>query len=108
MNLKKVLRMIRVDLDITQAQMANDLNISPAYLSSVERGERDLTDPLIDKIYNCYEKYIDADLRIVAVVHNQEMDLYNLPVHQRELLAELRFVSLSEHQCEKIKELIKL
>lgn len=45
MNLKKMLRMIRVGLDITQAQMASDLNISPAYLSSVERGERDLTDP---------------------------------------------------------------
>ena len=107
MNLKKVLRMIRVDLDITQAQMASDLNISPAYLSSVERGERDLTDPLIDKIYNCYEKYIDVDLRVVAIVHNQEMDLYNLPDYQRELLAELRFVLLSEYHCEKIKELIK-
>ena len=108
MNLKKMLRMIRVGLDITQAQMASDLNISHAYLSSVERGERDLTDPLIDKIYNCYEKYIDVDLRVVAIVHNQEMDLVNLPDYQRELLAELRFISLSEEQCKKIKEFIKL
>ena len=100
--------MIRVDLDITQAQMASDLNISQAYLSSVERGERDLTDPLIDKIYNCYEQYIDIELRILAVVHNQQMDLYNLPDYQRELLAELRYVLLSEYQCKNIKELLNV
>lgn len=107
MNLKKMLRTIRLDLDITQVQMANDLGVSQSYLSHAERGERKLSDSVIDKLYNCYERYIDVDLRVVAIVHNQEMDLYNLPDHQRELLAELRFLSLSEEQCEKIKEFIK-
>ncbi|QHJ72836.1 transcriptional regulator/repressor [Proteus phage 2207-N35] len=107
MNLKKMLRMIRVDLDITQVQMANDLGVSQSHLSHAERGERKLSDSVIDKLYNCYEQYIDVDLRVLAIVHNQEMDLVNLPDYQRELLAELRFVLLSEYQCEKIKELIK-
>lgn len=104
---KKLLQHIRVDLGLTQAEMASELKISSAYLSSVERGERDLTDSLIDKIYNCYEQYIDVDLRIIAIIHNQQMSIANLPVYQQELLAILRFTELSEEQCLKIKDNIK-
>ena len=36
----KELKKLRVDLEITQKQMAKSLLVSPAYLSAVERGNK--------------------------------------------------------------------
>ena len=46
----KMLRKLRIDKDVVLGEMASDLKISSAYLSSVENGKKNVTDQLIDSV----------------------------------------------------------
>src|SRR5215471_4401414 len=49
------LRRLRRELAITQARMAEDLNISPSYMNLLERNQRPLTAQLILRLAEAYE-----------------------------------------------------
>ena len=50
----KILRHIRVDLSELLGVMAKKLNVSPAYLSSIESGQRTIPSDFTDKIVSMY------------------------------------------------------
>ncbi len=51
----KVLRKLRIDFDLFLYQMASKLNISPAYLSSIETGQRNIPDDILKKIADVFQ-----------------------------------------------------
>ena len=48
------IRKFRLDRGIRLRDMAKDLKISPAYLSGMETGHKDISDSLVDKISSVY------------------------------------------------------
>lgn len=52
-NLGKVLRKIRIDKDLLLGDMSKIFEISPAYLSAIELGKREITKDFVIKIQNC-------------------------------------------------------
>lgn len=64
-------RRLRRDLKLTQAQMADELGISPSYLNLIESNQRPLTVPLLLKIGQIYDVDLasfaeDDETRLVA------------------------------------------
>ena len=53
-NFGKALRIIRVNRDISAKNMANDLGISPSYLSAIENGKRAIPDNFLSTLLNLY------------------------------------------------------
>ena len=49
------LRRLRLDLGLTQAAMAADLEISPSYIALLERNQRPLTADLLLRLANTYQ-----------------------------------------------------
>lgn len=52
----KVIRQMRVEVDSSLRQMADEIGYSPTYLSAVEMGEKHTTDDLIDKVIGFLRK----------------------------------------------------
>ena len=50
----KILRTIRLDHDEILLQMADKLNVSPSYLSSIEHGKRNVPEKWVDKLKDTY------------------------------------------------------
>lgn len=104
---KKELQMIRVKLQITQKEMAESLCCSPQYLSLIENHKRDVTYEFLDKLLDTYEDYIEFDLVMLMILHNEVLSLRGINWHQQKLMSELARVSISEKKCNEIMELIK-
>jgi transcriptional regulator with XRE-family HTH domain len=52
---KELLIKIRKTLNITQTQLAHDINKSKQYICLIENGKKNLTEELLNKIYERYE-----------------------------------------------------
>lgn len=52
--LGKYLRKMRIERDLLLKDMAETMNITPAYLSSIEHGKREANDNFINVIINAY------------------------------------------------------
>ncbi|MDK4587417.1 helix-turn-helix transcriptional regulator [Kingella kingae] len=61
---KKVLRKIRIDNDITQAQMAKVLNVSLSFLSSVANEKSALPKTMLGKLLKNYD-LADCEKRVI-------------------------------------------
>lgn len=51
---KKLLKQIRTALNITQTQLAHDINKSKQYICLIENGKKNLTQELLNKIFERY------------------------------------------------------
>lgn len=51
---KKLLKQIRTSLNITQTQLAHDINKSKQYICLIENGKKNLTQELLNKIFERY------------------------------------------------------
>lgn len=76
--LGKVLRKIRIDIGITQKQMADTLLVSPAYLSSVELGYKNVTEVLECNIYTAYEQLLPINFDDLILMHNGVLNISQL------------------------------
>lgn len=103
MTFSKELKKLRIDLEITQKQMAADLSVSPAYLSAVECGKQKATEILLTRIYNVY----DVNLGGLAVIHNGILDISDKPNYQKLTILNMNKQNLSEYECEQINRIIK-
>lgn len=111
--LGKQIRKYRLDKEIILSQMAHELDVSSAYLSSIETGKRNINPDLIEKIISFFEldKREGAHLRDLAFQsqHTIKLHLDTANNSSRELVAAFarNFSSLTSDQVSKIKKILE-
>ena len=107
--LGRFLRKFRTDRNMRMKDMAKDLNVTSAYLSSIERGKLNFTLKMIDKIISTYnlEGEIVNQLYWLATysVKFVKIDLTELSIDDRELV--ILFARRYKHLSDKYKEELK-
>lgn len=107
--LGRFLRKFRTDRNMRMKDMAKDLNVTSAYLSSIERGKLNFTLKIIDKIISTYnlEGEIVNQLYWLATysVKFVKIDLTELSIEDRELV--ILFARRYKHLGDKYKEELK-
>ena len=107
--LGRFLRKFRTDRNMRMKDMAKDLNVTSAYLSSIERGKLNFTFKMIDKIISTYnlEGEIVNQLYWLATysVKFVKIDLTELSIEDRELV--ILFARRYKHLSDKDKKELK-
>ena len=106
------IRKFRLDKGILLRDMAKDLDISPAYLSAMETGHKDITQSLADKIISVYNLSIEQtkELKKSIVLSQQKICIATGQiVWKNEIVSMLKekLDNLSEEQRLKIIEVLK-
>jgi transcriptional regulator with XRE-family HTH domain len=106
------IRKFRLDKGIFLRDMAKDLDISPAYLSAMETGHKDITQSLADKISSVYNLSIEQtkELKKSIVLSQQKICITTGQiVWKNEIVSMLKekLDNLSEEQRLKIIEVLK-
>lgn len=104
----KVVRKARLDAGVSLLEMANELNVSSAFLSGMETGRKKVTKEWVSKIDGFFsEKNVDvSQLPVAADVSNKTVSLDGLsPAHQM-LVAGFARTSLSHVEMENLKTLL--
>ena len=107
----KTLRKIRIDKGLTLAQMAKAVGITSAYLSTIERGKRNIPKNLTQDIVNhCGLSNLDAfELRQAEYVSikSVEIELVNVDLGKRMLVLWLAD-NLEDMTCEQVTKINKI
>lgn len=87
----KEVRKLRIDADLLLADMAEYLQVTPSYLSSVETGRKPLTDAVVTKTIEYFRlRGIDArSLRNIADQAKKEVNVAQLHASEREAMLAL-------------------
>lgn len=106
------IRKFRLDKGILLRDMAKDLGISPAYLSAMETGHKDITQSLADKISSVYNLSIEQtkELKHSIILSKQKICITTGQIAwKNEIVSKLRekLDNLSEEQRFKIIEVLK-
>ena len=106
------IRKFRLDKGIRLRDMAKDLDISPAYLSAMETGHKDIPQSLADKISSVYNLSIEQtkELKKSIVLSQQKICITTGQiVWKNEIVSMLKekLDNLSEEQRLKIIEVLK-
>ena len=106
------IRKFRLDNGILLRDMAKDLGISPAYLSAMETGHKDISDSLADKIISVYNLSIEQskELKKSIVLSKQKICITTGQiVWKNEIVSKLKekLDNLSEEQRFRIIEVLK-
>ena len=105
-------RKFRLDRGIRLRDMAKDLKISPAYLSGMEIGHKDISDSLADKISSVYNLSIEQtkELKKSIVLSKQKICITTGQIAwKNEIVSKLKekLDTLSEEQQFKIIDILK-
>jgi len=109
----KVLRKIRIDRDEILKDMASKLNVTAAYLSSVENGKREIPREWVFEIIQIYELGEDEALEIeeaaLASRKSIKFKLDEESARDRDLVLAFarRFRDLSDSDVEVMKDLLE-
>ncbi|WP_374340252.1 helix-turn-helix domain-containing protein [Methyloversatilis sp.] len=105
----KAVRKARLDAEISLAQMAEALGVSPAFLSGMETGRKKIASDWVAKI----QSFLDdrgvrvEGLAVKADVSNQTVSLEGLsPAHQM-LVAGFARTSLTSDEMDNLKKLLE-
>jgi len=104
----KVVRKARLDAEVSLLQMANDLDVSPAFLSGMETGRKKITGEWVGKIkvFFASRNIVLPHLAEAADVSNKSVSLEGLsPAHQM-LVAGFARTSLNQEEIENLKALL--
>lgn len=106
------IRKFRLDRGILLREMAKDLRISPAYLSGMETGHKDIPQSLADQIINVYNLSIEQtkELKHSIMLSKQKICITTGQVAWKcEIVSKLKekLDNLSEEQQFKIIEVLK-
>lgn len=82
--LKQFLKILQAENDETAYQMANKLNISPAYLSNVTSGKAKMPQTLIDKINSKYQ-LSNQQKQILQKLQIESAGVINLTKYDQQL-----------------------
>lgn len=106
----KEIRKLRVDRDVTLRKMADSLNISPSYLSSIETGKRALTDDVRDKMIGYFNLSLSEvnKLKGFASRTNDEVNINLASLEESKSETAVLFArTLEELSEDKNEELLK-
>lgn len=109
----KILRKIRIDHDELLKNMADKLQITSAYLSSIENGKRPIPNTMtrkLAKLYKLSESY-EKDLYDAedSIKTNIEFNLEKVNPHQKAMVLALarQFEDLTDKQLEEIRDILE-
>lgn len=112
-NYGKILRKIRIDKGLTMAQMAKAIGITSAYLSTIERGKRNIPKNLTQDIIGHYELSNEqvAELRKAEYLSMDsfEIDLSDVDLDKKTLVLSLakNLKNMTYEQVEMIKNIVE-
>lgn len=104
----KVVRKARLDAEVSLLSMANELQVTSAFLSGMETGRKKITDEWVRKVNVFFESRNIAlpTLAEAADVSNKSVSLDGLsPAHQM-LIAGFARTTLSSDELENLKNLL--
>ncbi|HHU0055813.1 TPA: helix-turn-helix domain-containing protein, partial [Legionella pneumophila] len=111
--LGKQIRKYRLDKEMTLSQMASELEVSSAYLSSIETGKRNMAPDLLEKIIS-YFTLNKEETENMYELADQSQQSIKIPLgdvnnSSKELVAAFarNFSSLSPDQVKKIKRILE-
>ena len=107
----KVLRKIRIDHDELLKDMATKLNVTSAYLSAVENGNREVPDSWINILTDNYNLTTaeKKELQVLAYEKKENIKINLVGIEQKERDLALAFArSLNELSDEEIKKMMKI
>lgn len=102
-------RKARLDVRSTLADMANQLNVTPAFLSAIETGRKKIPLDFVSKVEGFFVRNglsENLNLPVLADVSNQSISLEGLSAQQQMLLAGFARKSLDAKTLDKIAELL--
>ena len=87
----KQVRKYRIDADLTLSDMAEELDVSPAYLSAIETGRKPLNDELVRRCVGYFRKHnIDAAVLLrLADLRRKQVSVAHLEEDERAAFAAL-------------------
>lgn len=105
----KIVRKARLDTEITLLQMANELNVSSAFLSGMETGRKKITKEWVEKIrfYFSAHGFDLPKLNEAADVSNQMINLEGLSPAHKMLMAGFARTSLNQADIENLQKLLQ-
>lgn len=112
-NYGKVLRKIRIDKGLTMAQMAKAVGITSAYLSTIERGKRNIPKSLTQNVINHYElsneQVTELQKAEYLSMDSVEIDISSAGLHERILVLSLakNLKNMTYEQVEMIKNIVE-
>ena len=112
-SLGKELRKIRIEEDENLCDMAEKLSISPAMLSSIENGNRKMSDETFQRLVSAYhipeEKKEEMMKMVLDEKKDLKIDLTSLNHSQRDTAQTLarNLYGLSDEKCEEINKILK-
>lgn len=106
------IRKLRLDRGILLREMAKDLGISPAYLSGMETGHKDIPQSLADKIISVYNLSAEQskELKTSIMLSQQKICITTGQISWKNEIASMlkeKLDTLSEEQQFKIIEVLE-
>jgi transcriptional regulator with XRE-family HTH domain len=105
------MRKIRIRTGDSLRTMATKFGISAAYLSAVENGKRNISQDLLDRIYQAYsipeEEQKVMNRVALNSISNYKVDLTTLTEKKRQLLVSVANERLDDETVDKLYEILK-
>ncbi|AUU02196.1 helix-turn-helix domain-containing protein [Morganella morganii] len=105
----KAVRIARLKTDQTLLSMAEELEVSPAFLSGLENGRKKVSKKWVKLITSFFDKrgYEIENLQELADISNEFVELDGLSMQQKMLVAGFAKSPLTPEQLRKMAELLK-
>ena len=105
----KAVRIARLQTDQTLLSMAEELDVSPAFLSGLENGRKKVSKKWVKQIRAFFENkgYQIKELQELADISNEFVELDGLSMQQKMLVAGFAKSPLTPEQLKKMAELLK-
>ncbi|SPX94752.1 Uncharacterised protein [Morganella morganii] len=105
----KAVRIARLKTDQTLLSMAEELEVSPAFLSGLENGRKKVSKKWVKLITGFFDKrgYEIEKLQELADISNEFVELDGLSMQQKMLVAGFAKSPLTPEQLRKMAELLK-
>lgn len=106
----KTVRKARLDAEETLSTMADNLGVSPAFLSAMETGRKNISEEWVNKINNFFEmRGVKVEkLGSMADMSNQNVSLLGQDPHKQMLIAGFARSNFDSETLAKFAELLRL
>ena len=109
----KFIRKLRIDETVTLRKMADDLGLSPAYLSSVETGKKKITGNYLDAVVSYFQLSGEAatEVKHLAAISQKELTMSLEKANQKQKNSAVMFArrlnTLTDDEIEKLNLLLE-